>query len=64
MIIAIREKKYLETLPVVPSGASEYDDERDAGAKENPSGDVETAIVDPVRLVVKSLKWTRIHLGE
>ena len=64
MIIAIREKKYLETLPVVPSGASEYDDERDAGAKENPSGDVETAIVNPVRLVVKSLKWTRIHLGE
>ena len=50
--------------PVVPSGASEYDDERDAGSKENPSGDVETAIVDPVRLVVKSLKWTRIHLGE
>ena len=64
MIIAIREKKYLETLPVVPSGASEYDDERDAGSKENPSGDVETAIVDPVRLVVKPLKWTRIHLGE
>ena len=50
--------------PVVPSGAGEYDDERDARPKENPSGDVETAIVDPVRLVVKSLKWTRIHLGE
>ena len=50
--------------PVVPSGASKYDDERDTGSKENPSGDVETAIVDPVRLVVKSLKWTRIHLGE
>ena len=41
--------------PVVPSGAGEYDDERDARSKENPSGDVETAIVDPVRLVVKSL---------
>ena len=54
----------METLPVVPRGASEYDDERDAGSKENPSGDVETAIVDPVRLVVKSLKVTRIHLGE
>ena len=50
--------------PVVPSGASEYDDKRDAGSKENPSGDVETAIVDPVRLDIKSLKWTRLHLGE
>ena len=48
----------------MPSGAGEYDDKRDARPKENPSGDVETAIVDPVRLVVKSLKWTRIHLGE